>query len=57
MSDHPTDSSLLAELEKRQDEVLDQLESLNERIEAMLRELTAREGDDSQPAEPVPQAA
>lgn len=48
MSDQTTDSSLLAELEQRQDDVLDQLESLNEQIESMLRELTVRPDNDAE---------
>jgi len=41
MTDHPpTSSTLLEELDARQNDVLTQLDELNERIELLLRDLT-----------------
>jgi hypothetical protein len=46
MSDLPQETSLLAELDRRQDEVLAQLNELNERVERLLEEsLAARNAE------------
>lgn len=40
MNDSTTERNLLQELDMRQDEVLRQLDQLNDRIEAVLRDVT-----------------
>jgi hypothetical protein len=51
MSDHERKSSLLEQLEQRQDEVLAQLDQLNERIEDLLNECLQTRKPDFQAAE------
>jgi hypothetical protein len=47
MSDLPEETSLLAELDRRQNDVLRQLDDLNDRVERLLEEcLAARNADD-----------
>lgn len=41
MSDHAARRSLLQELDARQDEVLQQLEDLNSRVESLLKDVLA----------------
>lgn len=51
MSDHEGKSSLLEQLEQRQDEVLAQLDQLNARIEALLNECLQTRNPEFQAAE------
>ena len=61
MSDNPRQCSLLDELDQRQNEVLDELDNLNARIEGLLEEcLESRKAElaaEEQVDQPLPAAA